>query len=505
VTPSPFRRPLQVLAFMRKEAVDVLRQPRLLLTLVIGPFLIMAIFGIGYRETPEKLRTLFVTPAGSPFEKQVDGFADQIDTYVDYKGTTTDAAEARRKLVSGDIDVIVAFPEDPLDTVLGGKRAAVTVTHTRIDPIEQTALNFAAKLAVDQLNGQIIAGVVQGGQGVAQNSAGLFESANSKVDELDAALAAGDNATTTDVLDQLDQLASRLTVSVNASSALTNQLGGDDAANDMRDTLIAPAQEFRSLIDQVRGDPANASSNNVQRMHELLSTIGGNFEEFTTVDSAVLVQPFESEVDLAVPGITNATDWYAPAAVVLMLQQFGVAFGALSFVRERQLGITDVYRVAPVNAPEALIGKYLAYLPIGAVIGALLTGLMVAVLGVPGASSVRDLVIVMALSLFASIGLGFVISLASSTDTQAVQYTMIVLLASLFFSGFFLSLGQLQGAAKAVSWLLPVSYGMELLRDVMLRGAPINTKLALGLTAYGVAAFFLALLGTRRRMGLGRA
>ena len=129
---------------------------------------------------------------------------------------------------------------------------------------------------------------------------------------------------------------------------------------------------------------------------------------------------------------------------------------------------------------------------------------MVSVLGVPGASSVTDLVIVMALTLFAAIGLGFVISLGSRTDTQAVQYTMIVLLASLFFSGFFLSVGQLQGAAKVVGWLLPVTYGMELLRDVMLRGAPINTNLALGLAAYGVVAFFLALLGTRRRMGLRR-
>ena len=87
----------------------------------------------------------------------------------------------------------------------------------------------------------------------------------------------------------------------------------------------------------------------------------------------------------------------------------------------------------------------------------------------------------MALSLFASIGLGFVISLASASDAQAVQYTMILLLASLFFSGFFLSVGQLQDAAKWSSLLLPVSYGMRLLRDVMLRGAPIDRDCSLGL------------------------
>ena len=237
-------------------------------------------------------------------------------------------------------------------------------------------------------------------------------------------------------------------------------------------------------------------------MHDLIGSISGNYKEFTSVDPAVLVQPFESEVDLAVPGNHDVTDWYAPAAVVLMLQQFGVAFGALSFVRERQLGIVDVYQVAPSSATEALVGKYLAYLPIGGVIGAALTALIVGVLDVADTSSVPDLAIVMGLSLFASIGARLHHLVGVGTDAQAVQYTVIVLLASLFFSGFFLSTGQLEGIGQAVSWLLPVSYGMEMLRDVMLRGAPINRNRMIGLAAYGVVAFLLALIGTRRRMDL---
>jgi ABC-2 type transport system permease protein len=215
-----------------------------------------------------------------------------------------------------------------------------------------------------------------------------------------------------------------------------------------------------------------------------------------------LVQPFTSEVELAAPRVNKVTDWYAPAAIVLMLQQFGVAFGALSFVRERQLGITDVLRIAPINAPETLFGKYLAYLVIGGGIATLLTALVVNVLDVPIAASVRDVAIVLGLTLFASIGLGFVISLISKTDSQAVQYTMILLLASLFFSGFFLSVGHMEGAARFIGWLLPVTYGMELLRDVMLRGTGLDRNAMLGLIAYGVVAFALALYGTRRRMAL---
>ena len=47
---------------------------------------------------------------------------------------------------------------------------------------------------------------------------------------------------------------------------------------------------------------------------------------------------------------------------------------------------------------------------------------------------------------------------------------MLTLLAGLFFSGFFLDLDGLLYPVKALSWLLPVTYGIRLLQDVMLRG-----------------------------------
>jgi ABC-2 type transport system permease protein len=238
------------------------------------------------------------------------------------------------------------------------------------------------------------------------------------------------------------------------------------------------------------------------RIRELLDTINHRYDQLTAVDPGVLVRPFRSEVELAVHDVGKVTDWYAPAAVVLMLQQFGVAFGALTFVRERQLGITDIFRVAPINAMETLLGKYVAYLVVGGAIGAVLTALVVVGLDVPMSATVGDVAIVMGLTLFASIGLGLVISLTSANDAQAVQYTMILLLASLFFSGFFLSVGQMEGVARYLGWLLPVTYGMQLLRDVMLRGASPDRHLLAGLAAYGMIMFVLALFGARRRLAV---
>ncbi|MEP7055601.1 MAG: ABC transporter permease [Actinomycetota bacterium] len=499
--PTMFRRLLQIATFLRKESIDVLRQPRLLLTLVIGPFLIMAVFGIGYRDTAKPMRTLFVGPAGSPMLEKVDTFAKQMGDYVDYAGVSNDPVAAQRRLLAGDIDLIVTFPDDPIGTVEQGQQATITVVHTRLDPIERTAIDFASQLAVAEINGQVLAAVVQKGKEFSDPAAKVLETANQSLASLDSAINSRDPNAVRQSIEEVQTATDDLSGSWKIDSALADRL----AAARSSDAAIAAADaNLTELRDAVNHLDAGATAQDVANVRTSMEKISSGYEKLRVVNPAVLVRPFKREVRLAVAARDNVTDWYAPAAIVLMLQQFGVAFGALSFVRERQLGIVEVLRVAPVNASEALIGKYLAYLLIGSAVAASLTAMVVLGLGVPIAGSVGAVAIAIGLSLFASVGIGFVISLASTSDAQAVQYTMIVLLASLFFSGFFLATGQMEGAAKVAGYLLPVRYGMTLLRDVMLRGAGLDRAVTLQLFGYGVVMFAIALLGTRRRLQVAR-
>jgi ABC-2 type transport system permease protein len=499
------RRPMQAAAFMRKEVVDVSRQPRLLLVLVLGPFLILLAFGLGYRQEPPPYRTMFVAPEGSPFLDQVDRYAEDLGRFVDYRGAGTDRAAAVQALQEGDIDVVVEFPDDPLGTVLAGDRATITVLHNRLDPIELTAIDFASRLAVDNINSTILAGIVNGGQEIAAPVDDVVVAGSEAAQRTADAAAAGDATGATQALDELTARVADLERVVRGTGELTRQLDSSDGpladeAAGVRDTVA----QLGSSVVGARRALADGAVPDLATIQTLLDTVGTDFDRLTSVDPEVLVRPFESDVDSAVPGSRTITDFYAPAAVILLLQQFGVAFGALTFVRERQLGIEEVLRAAPVRAPETLIGKYLGYLLLGGGVATVLTAMVVAALDVPMAGSWSDVAIALALTLFAAVGLGFVISLLATGDTQAVQFTMITLLASLFFSGFFLSVGQLAGPARVISWLLPATYGMELLRDVMLRGRSLDLTVAAGLAGYGVAAFVFALAGTRRRLAAAR-
>ena len=102
--------------------------------------------------------------------------------------------------------------------------------------------------------------------------------------------------------------------------------------------------------------------------------------------------------------------------------------------------------------------------------------------------------------LYASLGLGYLIGAVSHTENQAVQLAMLSLIASTFFGGFFIALEQLQPFAQALSYLLPVSYGIRDLQDVMLRGATPPPQSLLAPLVLGFAFYLIASLIYRRQL-----
>ena len=501
---ATLRRSAQTFGFLRKEAIDVGRQPRLILMLVIGPFLILLAFGLGYKRSPDPYRTLFVTPAGTPFASRVQGYAHDLGKYVKYAGTTENAAAAESRLRRGDVDVVVEFPADPLGTVLSGHQAPVAVLHTRLDPVEQTAIDFAARLAVDAINSQILASIVTQGQQVARPLGDVFTAATTAVQRVDSAIAASDQAgaaqAANDLAGQVGQLRSVLerTMGITADLVDTAPASLAGPASTASTTLGQLEDKVAALQSTLSGGGLASARQQLADIDQTMTTVHQNFDAFTTVQADVLVRPFTSQVQAVGDGGATITDFYAPAAVVLLVQQFGVAFGAVTFVRERSLGTVEMYRAGPVSAGPLLLGKYLGYVLIGGAVAALLMTLVVQLLGVPLHGDPAAAAVVLGLVLVASVGLGFVISLLSRSDTQAVQYSMIVLLASLFFSGFFLSVDRLAYPARIISWLLPATFGISLLRDVMLRGLSPHVSTTLALCAYTVVAVLASYLGTRR-------
>jgi len=131
---------------------------------------------------------------------------------------------------------------------------------------------------------------------------------------------------------------------------------------------------------------------------------------------------------------------------------------------------------------------------VSAIVGALLVG----VLGVPLLGSIGLFVGIALLLTFASLGFGLLISLIADSERQAVQLAMLVLLASVFFSGFVLPVTDFAPWMRVVAYGLPVTHGIALLQQHMLRGAVSDPWMLGVLLAIGVVLYAGSLLRLRR-------
>lgn len=218
------------------------------------------------------------------------------------------------------------------------------------------------------------------------------------------------------------------------------------------------------------------------------------------ISPQVIAAPTRAELRNLAPISPNVVAFFAPAVLALVLQHMGVTLTALSLVRERLSGAMDIFRVAPVRALEILVGKYLAYLFFNLSIAAAISFLLVGVLHVPLLSPPGEMAWVIVLLSFAAVGLGLLISTIVDSERQAVQLSMLVLLASVFFSGFVLPLDQFITPLRIAAYSLPVTHGIQLLQDFMLRGGTNAGWELEVLAVIGVVLFLLTSLTVRRNL-----
>jgi ABC-2 type transport system permease protein len=248
--------------------------------------------------------------------------------------------------------------------------------------------------------------------------------------------------------------------------------------------------------DNITGE-REATVNEIDTSLDEVDSLLSTFEE---MDPAVMVAPFQSET-LSITRVNLLPMYfYVPGVIALLLQHLAITLSGLSIVREKLGGVMELIRAAPTSAFEMLLGKYAGYLLLIAFLALVLTGLIVLVLGVPQLGSWTAYAIVILALLLGSLGIGFHISLSARSDSQAIQFAMLTLLASIFFSGFFMPLYRIAFPVRLVSWLLPATYGTKLLQEVMLRGQSPDWLLLAILSLGAVILLLLAWFRLHRQL-----
>jgi ABC-2 type transport system permease protein len=122
-------------------------------------------------------------------------------------------------------------------------------------------------------------------------------------------------------------------------------------------------------------------------------------------------------------------------------------------------------------------------------------------LDIPTAGGFLRMSFAMLLLTLASLGVGFLVSALAWSELQAIQVSMLLLIASGFFAGFLFPLGQMTQPAVGISYFLPATYGIRALQDVMIRGEGVSGFDLVGLLAMAALTLGLAryAMGRRKR------
>ena len=491
----------RTLAFFSKWMAEIVRQPALMFTLIVGPFLVLLAFGQGVDIGGPRPRTIVVRPQNA--QGEIQPLPEELNAHIEVVGETTDLSAARRELEKGHADVVAVLPPDPIAVIRRGERIPIQILTNEIDPVTKSYAKAYLGDQVAELNQRTIAKAISEAQSSVGDVRKVLKEARPVLNSLRANQGNIETARgqVSDVKRILGPLRTAATAADAAARGVSFVIPGFGNASDQTKRLDQLVNDLNTTVGkldaQLNGSGASLSVSDLDEIDATLTTIDKTVTDIQAIPPDVLSAPFQLQLENVAPFVPTFTGFYAPAVLALLLQHLAITLGALSMARIRIIGLMDLLRTSPVRPTEVVIGNYLSYGTLCAVAGAVLVSLVVILLDVPVFGSYALVAVALGLLIATALGLGFFISMISSSEQQAAQISMLILLGSIFFSGFVFSLDRIAWPIRAVSYVLPSTYAIRTLQDVMLRGT-LRKPEDLYVLA-GTALFFFLL--TIRRVG----
>ncbi|HVZ23332.1 MAG TPA: ABC transporter permease [Vicinamibacterales bacterium] len=193
-----------------------------------------------------------------------------------------------------------------------------------------------------------------------------------------------------------------------------------------------------------------------------------------------------------------------PGLMVITLMFYPSLLAALVVAREKERGTIFNLYCSPASRWEVVVGKAVPYVALACCVYVLVLLLDLFVFHVRFVGSVLVLTAAAVLYITASIGLGLVISVFSSTQVAAMLVTFLALMTpSIMFSGLMTPLSSMDRSAQIVSRFIPASYFMAMVRGVFLKGLGLRDywRDLLTLCGFTAVVYTIAILGFRKRAG----
>jgi ABC-2 type transport system permease protein len=241
----------------------------------------------------------------------------------------------------------------------------------------------------------------------------------------------------------------------------------------------------------LEGSQPGAQAPVLQAMQDALASIAG---------SAIRFQPRITYL-YGGPNL-DQLDYFGAAFIGLILFFLVFVVTIVSFLRERSQGTLERLMASPLRRGEIVVGYMLGFTILALVQAVEVLIFSLFVLKVHNQGNVLLIFGFEVLMAISAVNLGIFLSMFARTEFQAVQFIPLVIVPQVLLSGILFPISTEPKPLQYVSDVLPLTYAVNGLRDVMLKGADLTWP-ALQLDAGVVAGFcvlvIFAGIGTLRR------
>ncbi|MGG3894767.1 ABC transporter permease [Geobacillus stearothermophilus] len=162
-------------------------------------------------------------------------------------------------------------------------------------------------------------------------------------------------------------------------------------------------------------------------------------------------------------------DYFGPGLIGFFVFFFVFLIAGVSFLRERTNGTLERLMATPLRRWEMVAGYMIGFGLFTTIQASLISWFAIDVLDMMMEGSFGYVLLITFLLAMTALTLGMLLSAFANNELQMVQFIPLVVVPQVFFSGLF-NLDTMEQWLRSLSVIMPLTYGADALRDIMVRG-----------------------------------
>lgn len=180
--------------------------------------------------------------------------------------------------------------------------------------------------------------------------------------------------------------------------------------------------------------------------------------------------PIQFDVRILYNPTMRTAVFMVPGVMSMLVCMITILLTSMSISKEKEVGTFEMLISAPVSPKEVILGKTLPYVVLGVSNIPLILSVAVFAFGVPMRGSLLVLGFASFVFVCTTVAIGTLISTLTRTQQQSMMGGFLFMFPAIQLSGLMFPLENMPTFMKIIAYCNPLTYFLELLRNIMLKG-----------------------------------